>query len=437
MKNNKIIKLTLVLLTFFSIALTIYSFLKVPALEKELMEKKENLVTTEIFVNSYPSNKEINFIADNVIKLSDVSVNTGEYSSYRAEEGFEVLSDSKYWNEDKLEALYRELKLNKHGEEFELLYKVIIYAEPDSIAAGSHQKSYTQLFLNLDFPAFPFEYKIEYSRNMGTITLYDGDTFRNVKDYAHVLSHEYGHHFTNYYIFKDNQFEGSDYERIRNIQDYEVFYDYQLDYDHYLDNHKWYLMEIAAEDYVQLMGSPMTKNVARYYDVMQRLYNPNYSYPSDSYNGSIQANMLIPFANEVDGLEDYFYQFLSLSTDKTIYEKKNVTLSISSGSSYHESINGPLNFTHYKIYWNDVYRNEGAIYTLICIDEENDMTYAVKTVYPNDATHAYIGTVSYENSSTIRWNYDNIDQGTKIFVLSILLPDGTIYQSQPLEYRFN
>jgi len=436
MKNNRIVQYVLFLFVFLSIALTLYSFLSVPKLEIELNAKKEDQVRIETFLNSYPSNKVINFIADNVIKLKDVKVTDGQFSTYKTEEGFEILSDSKYWDVKKLEALYKELKLNKHGEEFELLYKVIVYAERDSVAAGSHQKNDTQLYLNLDFPAFPFEYKIEYTRNMGTIVLYDGDNNRSVQDFAHVLSHEYGHHFTNYYIFKDNEYENTEYEKIRNIQDYEIYYDNQTDYNHYLDHHKWYIAEIAAEDYVQLMGSPMTKNVYRYNDVMQRLYNSNYVYKSESYNGSIQENMYIPFAGEVNGLKDYFHQFLDLKTEESIYTKKDLSLSITQGNSYHESTQGPLTFTHYRITWNDVYKNEGAIYTLIYIDEDDESTFAIKTVYPNETTQAYIGTVSYETSTLIRWNYDKIDQGTKTFILSVLLPDGTLYQSNPLVYRF-
>lgn len=197
----------------------------------------------------------------------------------------------------------------------------------------------------------------------------------------------------------------------------------------------WYLVEIAAEDYVQLMGSPLTKNVVRYSDVYQRLYgsisNPNLS----SYNGDIQENMLIPFANEVDGLAEYFYQFTEQQPDYSTYSKKNFDLSITSGSTHHESMNGPLDFIHYKISWADVY--DDAIYTLVCLNEDGSINYPLKTVYPGEANYAYIGTVSYVGNGYINWNYDNIDKGTKIFIVTALLPDGTLYKSNPLKYGFN
>jgi len=432
----KIVSISVIFVLSISIGMALYLFFQLTTLKEEIIQKKEDRTVIETYLNILPSQKIVNTLAYNVIDANKDSINLDDqYYSYKAEEGFMLISDSKNWNENKLKELYYELKRNKHGEEFELLFKIIVHAEPDTNASGMHENNSEQLSMYFDFPAFPSAYIINFTRNMGTLHLYNGDKFTEVSQYAHTLSHEYGHHFTFYHMFKDNQIINSEYEKIRNIQEQTVFYEITENYDHYLQNHMWYLFEIAAEDYVQLMGSPLTKNVVRYTDVFQRLYGSNSNVNLNSYNGTIQENMLIPFANEVDGLSDYFHQFIGQQPDYPSYSKKNFDLSIISGSTHHESMDGPLDFVHYKIYWDDVY--EDAIYTLVYLDEDGSNNYPIKTVYPDEANYAYIGTVSYVGNGYIHWNYDSLDSGTKIFIVTALLPDGTLYKSNPLKYRFN
>lgn len=437
-QKTKVTMLSISFLILISIGISFYLFLQLSILEEEIIQKKEDRVVIETYLSFLPSDKIINTPAYAVIETSKDSYDINDqHYSYKSDEGFMLISDSKNWNEIKLKALYNELKLNKHGEEFELLFKIIVHAEPDTNASGMHERTSEQLSLYFDFPAFPSTSMINFTRNMGTIHLYNGDKLTEVSQYAHTLSHEYGHHFTFYHMFKDNQLMNSEYEKIRNIQEHDVYYEISENYNHYLQNHMWYLFEIAAEDYVQLMGSPLTKNIVHYSDVYQRLYGNKTNLNLNSYNGYGQENMLIPLADEVDGLSEYFYKFISLEPNQSPYLKKSFDLSIRSGSTYHESTNGPLNFTHYKISWDDVYKYEEAIYTLISMDEDGSNIYPLKTVYPDDDTIAYIGTVSYEGGGYIHWNYDDIDKGTKIFIVTAVLPDGTIFKSNPLTYRFN
>lgn len=435
-KKSKIISLSVIFFLLISIGTSIYLYFQLSTLKDEIVQKKENKIIIETFLSFLPSNEVVNTLAYDVIEMNQDSYDfENQYYSYKADEGFMLISDSKNWNEHKLKDLYNELKRNKHGEEFELLFKIIVHAEPDSYASGTHESTSEQLSIYLDFPAFPLSGIINFTRNMGTIHLYNGDKVTDVGQYAHTLSHEYGHHFTYYYMFKDNNLLNTEYEKIRNLEEHEVFYDLSENYDHYLQNHMWYLIEIAAEDYVQLMGSPLTKNVVRYSDVFQRLYGNKSNLRLRSYNGTIQENMLIPFANEVDGLSEYFHHFIDDQPVSSSYSKKDFDLSITSGSTHHESMDGPLDFVHYKISWDDVY--EDAIYTLVYLDEDGSNNYPIKTVYPGEANYAYIGTVSYEGNGFIHWNYDSLDSGTKIFIVTALLPDGTLYKSNPLKYRFN
>lgn len=435
-QKSKIVSLSIALFLLIAISTSFYLYFQLSTLKEEIVQKKENKIIIETFISFLPSNKVVNKLAYDVIEMNQDSYDfENQYYSYKADEGFTLISDSRNWDEYKLKDLYNELKLNKHGEEFEDLFKVIVHAEPDTNATGMHENNSEQLSIYLDFPAFPSASIINFTRNMATIHLYNGDKITEVSQYAHTLSHEYGHHFTFYYMFKDNNLLNTEYEKIRNIQDHEVFYDISENYNHYLQNHMWYIFEIAAEDYVQLMGSPLTKNVVRYNDVYQRLHGSKINSILNSYNGNIQENMLIPFANEVDGLSEYFHQFIDQQPDSTSYFKKNFDLSITRGTTHHDSMDGPLDFIHYKITWDDVY--EDAIYTLLCLDDGGSTNYPLKTVYPNEANYAYIGTVSYVGGGYIHWNYDSLDSGTKTFIVTALLPDGTLYQSNPLKYRFN
>ena len=418
------------------LGVTAYLYIRIPTLENDLTLKQENKVTIDQFINSPLSNEIVNTKAlESLNKETEIDPNI-KYT-YRTEEGFQMISYSDKWDVEKLQALYNELKLNKHGEEFELLYQVIVYPQPDSNASGDHQNLLESLEIIIDFPALPKDSNIVLFRNMGTIQLYNGDEYTKVSQMAHVLSHEYGHHYTFYYFFNNDKIINSDYEALRNVTEGEVLYYWYNDYANYYANHQWYLIEIAAEDYVQLMGSPMTKNVENYTDINQRLHGAKANYQWHSYNGTIQENMLIPFADEVDGLAEYFNQFISNEPlTKTTYTKKNFNLHIARETSHHDSISGSLDFTYYKISWDDVYKNDGAIYTLVCCDEDGSNLIPIKTVYANQATTAYIGTVSYETTQNIYWGYDQLDQGTKNFIVTVLLPDGTLYKSNILTYRF-
>ncbi len=355
---------------------------------------------------------------------------------YQSPDGIQMISYSNKWNTDKLQRLYEELRLNKHGEEFSLLKEVVIYGDSTEYAAGDQSTMLKKVTLDFKLPALARNSSLNFFLYMGTIRLYNGDQYTTVQDMAHVLSHEYGHHFTFYHFFKNDIITNSEYEVIRNFGENEVFYNWGNS-THYMDNHHWYLIEIAADDYVQLMGSPMTKNVSRYTDVKQNL-TTTYALPQwRSYNGTIQGNLLLPFADEVIGLKDYYYSFITEKPENKVAPLKyNFELKITKKYSEHQSQSGPLTFDRYEISWDDVYKDQGAIYTLVCSDKDGSNMIPIKTVYPDQTTNATVGTVSYEDDNMIYWRYDEIDQGTKTFVVTVLLPDYTLYKSQPLTYTF-
>jgi len=438
MKNNKkLVTIGLIVCVFICIAVVVYSYMQIPLLQQKVIDKQESKKKIDTYLQHMPENKIEN---EKAFLMLDYEIPQDEeiLYTYQTAEGFKMISYSSKWNEEKLIELYEELLRNEHGEEIELLYQVIVYAEESRTAAGTHSNEMQALSFELRFPSLPKESKISYYRDMGTIKLYNGDVFTRVEQFAHTLSHEYGHHFTFHYIFKNGNVENTEYEKMRELSDYDIRYYWWEDSDDYYENHHWYLIEIAAEDYVQLMGSPMTRNITSYKDVRQMLHGAKSPDYWDSKNGRPQENLMIPLAAEVEGLYDYFYKFIGDDYEPApmLHEEREINIGITRGSSSQDSIEGMLYFTHYKLNWNEAYAGEGAIYTLVCYDENDYFVRPIKTVKSGEEMSAYIGTVSRATSSMIYWQYDEIDEGTKTFLVIVLFPDGTLRVSKPFTYTF-
>ena len=436
-KTKKFIPHILGVCSAVFLGVSIFAYTQIPVLEQKIVDKQESKKKIDSYLLQEHSSFVQNEKALEALNKPEES-NDGVSYSYRTPEGFEMISYSQKWNQNKLIELYEELKQNKHGEEIGLLYQVIVYGEHSELASGMHSNERKVLYLELDFPAIA-KGEIKYYLDMGTIELYGGDTYTRVEQMAHTLSHEYGHHFTMYYFFNNGDaIRGSKYEEVRNLEGYDIRYDWWEDPDDYVKNHHWYIVEIAAEDYVQILGSPTAKKVTNYKDVRQVLYGAKFSDEYNSGNGTPQENLMIPLAIEVDGLYNLFYQEIKddYPPAPILHEKKEIKIEITSGTSSHESVKGQISFKHYRITWNDAYAGEGAIYTLVCYDESDYFIYPIKTVHSGDSMQAYIGTVSRETSTMIYWQYDELDKGTKTFVVTVLFPDGTMRVSDPMTYTF-
>jgi len=434
-KKGKLLRYTLLLSTIVFLGMSFYVFSQKGNLKQKIADKHTSKDKIDSYLVNYTRNT-----SDNQKALDLFSVKKARDSkilySYKTPEGFEMISYSNKWTKEKLIELYEELMKNKHGEEIGLLYQVIVYGVADSYAAGVHSNETKKFDLQLRFPALQSNSAISYELNMGTIELYNGNEYTKVQQFAHTLSHEYGHHFTFHYFFKDGV-ERSEYAKLRNVAADMVRYTWG-DNNDYMKNHHWYLVEIAAEDYVQIMGSPMTKNVVDYKDIKEIVDGAKWVGNLDSKNGTPQENLMIPFAHEVEGLYEYFNEFVSDNYDPapTLPIEKNIDIKIKKGSSSHMGTDGMMYFTHYVISWNDAYKNEKASYTLVCYDENDYYIHPIKTVGYGNSMSAYIGTVSTNRNNYIYWQYDSIDKGNKNFVVIVHFPDGTIMKSKPLAYSF-
>ncbi|MDA8236213.1 MAG: S-layer homology domain-containing protein [Clostridia bacterium] len=216
-------------------------------------------------------------------------------ASYTGPEGVTIKAFSKNWaNEDKLKRIYDELVSNTHGDELSYLGSVNFYGgyPLGEGVAGMYRGYYGNRS----------DGRKTYNKS-SAIDLYGGDGKSAVDDFAKVIAHEYGHHFTNYYLWMKEGVSFDDwrktgYARVRGLLD-EQRVSVQS------NDHRWNIEEIAAEDYIQLFGSPLAKK--------SRVFKDQYGeFDNGIFNLSPQENLNLPLAAQVQGLEQYWLELAGL-----------------------------------------------------------------------------------------------------------------------------
>lgn len=356
---------------------------------------------------------------------------------YLSPEGIEFTSRSSQWDESDLQLLYEELLRNKHGDELYQLSNVVIYPQADETAAATH-KNYTQL---CSFPVshtlLPKDFEFNFFRRSGLITLYDGDRITTVEGMADNLSHEYGHHFTRYYMLPGygEELYDSEYAKLRGLTKDNSYTDSDGDESFYLENHYKYVLEIAAEDYVVLMGSPNARESVDYKDVMETLYTDDYPLKRTRCC-TVQENLTIPMACETEGLADYFYGFLNEKAPE--YDiKKEMNIRIKRHSQSYNLVGGYRTFVYYTVEFDKVY-GEDAVYVVSAYDPENyyDTLFPIRTITKDEKALCYIGNTVRNMGSRVIYNDDKLAKGTKVFIVSVIASDGNMYTSSPFTYTF-
>jgi len=368
---------------------------------------------------------------------------------YETPEGFTMISHSNAWDQNMLELLYHELLRNEHGDEINLLYEVVVYpdAEEEGSVLASYSRGTTSVSFFIQFPALPYDFTVVFPRDMGRINLYNGNTNNTIDSIAGSLSHEYGHLYTFYYMlytepdeYDSDEYDslaGTEYARLREASRFDLITN-ATPGSTYMEERYRYLFEIAAEDYVQLMGSPRTRQVVDFIDIQQFLNGAQHPpRTNDARNAFPQENMMIPLANDVPRLAEYFYSFIDVEPRVPVEEKKDVTLRIDQESTQLNLTNGPRTFIYYTITWNAPYDN--AIYTLVYYEPDNYTGWGVpvKTVRPGQDASAIVGEYVVIQGMDVLHVPDSAMNGTKVFFVVALLPDGTFYISEKFEYNFD
>lgn len=357
-------------------------------------------------------------------------------SEYVSPEDIHFVSWSEAWDEAKLRELYEELLRNRHGPELNTLERVTVYAQEDEFAAATHQNTYQLVPVELRFPLIPEGEIFSFYVKGGQISLYGGDTKTTPLEMAPSLSHEYGHHYTLTYVLPGG---GSNtdfyrtYAQLRGLNADNCYVN-STSTEEYYQNHAWYLVELAAEDYVVLMGSPNAMlNIGDYVDI--RGYSEDKE--GDDHicrNAAPQENMFLPFAAKVPGLADFYYSFLD-EPAPDYPETGDIGLKFTKHTKSYSLTTGYRSFVSYEITW-DKTLGEDAVYTLVCLEPETGLRVPVITVHPDEAAKAEIGEITYATSTMVNWYTDGLAEGTKQFLVVVTLPDGRVAVSDAVEKSF-
>ena len=355
---------------------------------------------------------------------------------YVSPEEIRFISHSETWDEAGLRALYEELLRNRHGEELNTLERIVVYAEEDEFAAATHRNTTWTVPVSLHFPLVGEDPIFSFYVSGGQINLYGGDRKTTTDAMAAELAHEYGHHYTLTYLLPGG---GSamdlyrTYAQLRGLNS-ENTYTRISDEQFYYDNHMHYLVEIAAEDYLVLMGSPNAMSEIGDYTDIRAYANGE---EGDLYlrrNATPQENMFLPFAANVPGLADYFYSFLDEPAPE--YPKTgDMGLQFDRRAKSYNLTTGYRTFVSYKLTWNKTL-GEDAVYTLLCLDPESERIHPVVTVYPGEAAEAELGEITVSSADYVTWYTDSLAEGTKQFLVVVTLPDGRVAVSDPMEKTF-
>ncbi|MFZ3171903.1 MAG: S-layer homology domain-containing protein [Carboxydocellales bacterium] len=219
-------------------------------------------------------------------------------AAYTGPKGITIKSYSGQWEqEEKLKRLYDELLANYHGVEIDYLSTVNIF--PDYVYGPGVGGLYHGSFYNLTGSE-------ERGYNKGrSIDLAAGDQNSTIDLMAKTLAHEYGHHFTMYYLWLKegktfDQWKETKWAKVRGLTNIPAVGN---------GEHMWAPEEIAADDYVQLFASPSARASADF----QSQYG---NFDNTAYNLSPQENLELPLAAQVPRLEEYWLGLLGVTPTK-------------------------------------------------------------------------------------------------------------------------
>lgn len=333
-----------------------------------------------------------------------------------------IISYSKNWNNSSLEALYRELLNNTISNEIQYLSKIIINASGNSNVFAEYNDD---ISVNKDGT-----YHLGHN---ATITINYGNRYKNIKDIAYFLSHEYGHHYTLYNIVKYEQIYPSElllnteYGNLRNLRNYPISYNISRNY-----NYIWDIQEILANDYVQLLGSKTAKQSYKYKDNLQKVQEglESQEYEPLFYNALPQQNKYLPIATSVNGLLKYFLKIANYNyfADNSIIKLPKIVNIKEIKQSYGKQ--------YILLYDRDI-NNKNLEYTVIMHPKDSNFTiFPLKTLNYNEEPIVIFGNTQYKDKNGKLYTYSESYEGKYEFIIYSKDSSGLIFASEPFIYDF-
>lgn len=404
--------------------------------QKQLLDSIDTNKYEAIIEPSDVWSNNIELIGKSIYELNEEVCDTNSYCSPN---GLTIKSFSGEWRDDRIKIIYEELLKNKHGVELEYLKEIVLKPDQstDGEIAGEYSDESTTLTAAVVFnPLIDTKYHIIKTCDYGYINLYYMNEYTDIKQVARTLSHEYGHHYTFHHFFTgDNKSrEDSEYYKIRGLGEYEEAKEYHR-FDEYLKMHAWDIDEIAAEDYVQLLGSPTNKEIGEFMDIKEALYSEDmeYSCELENYHCNVfsQENPVIAMAEQVEGLEYYYNSFINENYVEEYKQYPSITIDAKKKRS-----NGK---THYILTWNELELDSDSevVYTVVCYDNVGQLFGPIKTVSGDEELSAVIGTPTRTKGSWIYWWDDGtMDEDRIVRVLAYIVDEDIVIGSDPYYFDF-
>jgi len=371
--------------------------------------------------------------------ISETDTKKGDELAVFEYENIDFVSYSEYWDTAKLEDLAHELFMNVHGEEITYVARVELHDDNYDEYAGLHRTSYEKHSLPIRINnLLPNKMTLDFSALSSVIVLTGANENTTIESMARTLSHEYGHHYTKYHFGLKGTITdmAGKYASLRKERGAPI-YSVVTDWDEYISNHMWDLLEIAAEDYVFLMGSPLTKKQVDYFDNQELadLYSKNKSkYQAKtiesiiSYNSYPHENPILASPSQVKGLAEYYYSFVGTQAPTYTQVSDYGTLDMNFVQTATSS---------YAMTWSKPWQYDNITYTLVAYDTRDDILGAIKTISGNEEALAAFGEQKVERNYVEYSVNDLLDTlGSVRFRIIVTFADDSIVVSDPYDVRF-
>ena len=356
-------------------------------------------------------------------------------------ENIDFVSYSQQWDSTKLEELAHEFFQNVHGEEIAYVARVELIEGKLDEYAGMQRNSYEKYSVPINLNRLlPDDLTLDISELSSVIELTGADQNTTVASMARTLSHEYGHHFTQYHFGFKGTFEdkSTEYVSLRKKDPNSDRITYIVtNWDYYIQNHMWDIQEIAAEDYVFFMGSPLARQQIDYMDNKeladlfsrnQSQYEEVISLSAMAINAYPQENPVLQSPSQVKGLAEYYYSFVDAPAP-----------SYTTISNYDELIMNitPTSSGSYTMTWTTPWPYSNITYTLVAYDANDYMIRPIKTIAGDEEAIAYFGlqkVLRNQNEYSIDDALD--DLGFVRFRVVVVFSDGSAIFSNPFDVQF-
>ena len=393
--------------------------------------KKQAEIDEFMLTHNQPDNFNDTVINEFAVSRNDEIETINYRAGFKYEyvyEGIHFVTSAYAWNEERLQGVAEELFSNTHGDEIKYVEAVIL----ENTYGYRYSCDFDNSYISYEIPVSYFNLFPEKSIFYDTykksyLTLYV-NRMTLAEDIAQPLSQAYGYHYVNYYMDLQGTEDDkeTEYYNLRAAGNENIRFGLTCpeDFDDYKDNYIWYLYEIAANDYMYLMGSeaahringvPLENAVDR-----QKFYEENDIQPWRGWNYYYRnyiphENILLPLPDSVEGLSEYFYSFISAEVPERYehhidFTEANFRLSTDRGL--------------WLLYeWDEVF-GDGAVYRVVFYDEFDDFVFASAE---NRAHLTHIPTVALRYKWVSKYTPDYEEGQILKARLSVAFPDGSVY----------